>query len=311
MLVLVALVSFPALGQSPAAPATSGKPGPVDRAIELASKGRCEEALPLLTKLAPRIAAKELRYRALMATVRCGLHRKDDQATANALFDLRRDFPADPEVLYMTSQVFLEIAERASQELALVAPRSYQAQELQAETLESQEKWAEASEIYRQILKEDQKLRGIHYRLGRLALAQPRSPTSAEDAKSEFEQELAIDPVNAAAQFWLGELARREGQWEEAIPHFAAAVELDSNFSDALLALGSSLNAAGRFQEAIPPLEKYVKMSPEAVAGHYQLYVAYQRTGRNEDSAREMALHQQMLEKSRAKANARSEVVPR
>ena len=297
------LAVVPAVAQAPA-------PSPIDSAIDLASKGRCEEALPVLTKYTPRVTAKETRYRALMATVRCGLHRKEDKITANALFDLKHEFPEDPEVLYMTSQVFLEIAERASQELALAAPHSYQADELQAETYESQGKWAEAAEIYRKILEEHPKLRGIHYRLGRAALSQPRSPTSLEDAEKEFEQELAIDPVNAAAEFWLGEIARSEGRWEEATPHFAAAAKLDSNFSDAFLSLGTSLNSAGRYAEAIAPLEKYVKMAPQAVAGHYQLYVAYSRTGRNEEAAREMALHQEMREKSQARANARSEVVP-
>lgn len=310
VLACFALFVVPAAAQSPAGSAPTRAPSSVDNAIELASKGRCEEALPLLAKFTPRVTAKETRYRALMATVRCGLHRREDQTAANALFDLKREFPEDPEVLYLTSQVFLEIAERASQELAVVAPSSYQTQELQAETFESQGKWAEAAEIYRKILEEHPKLRGIHYRLGRAALSQPRSPTSLEDAKKEFEQELAIDPVSAAAEFWLGEIARREGQWEEAVPHFAAAAKLDSNFGDALLSLGSSLNSAGRYTEAIPPLEKYVKMAPQTVAGHYQLYVAYSRTGRNEDAAREMALHQEMREKSQARANARSEVPP-
>jgi len=310
VLVCYALLAVPAAAQSPAGEAPSRAAISVNGAIELASKGRCEEALPLLTKFTPRVTVKEIRYRALMATVRCGLHRREDKITANALFDLKREFPEDPEVLYMTSQVFLEIAERASQELAVMAPDSYQAQELQAETLESQGKWAEAAEIYREILQHHPKLRGVHYRLGRAALSQPRSPTSVEDAKKEFEQELAVDPVNAAAEFWLGELARREGQWEEAIPHFAAAAKLDSNFADALLSLGTALNSAGRYAQAIAPLEKYVKMAPQAVAGHYQLYVAYSRTGRNEDAGREMALHQEMREKSQARANARTEVPP-
>ena len=310
MLVCFALLVAPAAAQSPASSAPARAASSIDSAIELASKGRCEDALPLLLKYTPRVTASEIRYRALMATVRCGLHRKEDKTTANALFELKREFPEDPEVLYMTSQVFLEIAERASQELALVAPRSYQAQELQAETFESQGKWKEAAGIYREILEAHPKLRGIHYRLGRAALSQPRSPTSLEDAKKEFELELAIDPVNAAAEFWLGEIARREGKWEEAIPHFAAAAKLDSNFGDALLSLGTSLNSSGRYAEAIPPLEKYVKMAPQAVAGHYQLYVAYSRVGRNEDAAREMALHQEMREKSQARANARSEVPP-
>jgi tetratricopeptide (TPR) repeat protein len=312
VLTYLVLLTAPALAQAPASssPAASSRPAGkatlIERGIDLASQGRCEEALPLLKKLAPGVKEKQVKYRVLMATVRCAMNRGETQTTANALFDLKRDYPEDPEVLYMTSQYFLGIAESASQELAAVAPTSYQTRELEAETLESQGKWTEAAEIYRKILEEHPKLRGIHYRLGRAALSQPELPTADEDARNEFEQELAIDPVNAAAEFWLGEIARRAGQWEDAIPHFASAAKLDANFGDALLALGTSLNSAGRFTEAIPPLEEYVKRSPKAVAGHYQLYIAYARTGRQEDSVREMTLHRQLLEKKQAAANSRA-----
>ena len=59
-----------------------------------------------------------------------------------------RDFPNDPEVLYITTHYFSELATRASQELAAVAPTSYQAHELEAEAMESQEKWDEAAVQY-------------------------------------------------------------------------------------------------------------------------------------------------------------------
>jgi tetratricopeptide (TPR) repeat protein len=283
---------------------------PVERAIDLASKGRCEESLTLLKKFTAGLKDKQVKYRALIAMVRCSMKQRDDRATVDTLLDMRREFPEDPEVLYMTSQFFLGIAEGASQELTSVAPNSYQTRELQAESFESQEKWAEAAAIYRNILKENPKLRGIHYRLGRAALSQPESPTSAADAKKEFEQELAIDPVNAAAEFWLGEIARLDGQWEEAISHFAAAAKIDPHFADAVLSLGTALNSAGRYSEAIPQLEQYVKMSPENLAGHYQLSVAYARTGRKEDSVREMTLHQQLLAKQQAATNARTNATP-
>ncbi len=312
VLTCLALLTAPAFAQAPASspPAVSSRPAEkatlIEQSIDLASKGRCEEALPLLKKLTPGVKEKQVKYRALMATVRCAMNRGENQTTAIALFDLKRDYAQDPEVLYMISQFFLSIAESASQELAVVAPTSYQTHELEAETLESQGKWKEAAEVYRRILEEHPKLRGIHYRLGRAALSQPEYPTSDEDARKEFEQEIAIDPVNAAAEFWLGEIARREGRLEDAIPHFASAAKLDSNFGDALLALGTSLNSAKRFTEAIPPLEQYVKRAPEALAGHYQLGIAYARTGRKEDSVREMTLHQQLLEKSQAAANSRT-----
>ena len=314
MLVCLVFAVRPSFAQTKRSTGTtnrgSASQGSLEQAIAQASKGQCDEALPVLEKLAGRTEARDLKYRALMATVRCGLNRRDDRVTANALFDLKRDFPDDPEVLYKASQVFLEMAERASQELTIAAPDSYQVQELKAETLESQGKWTQAAEIYRKILEQHPNLRGMHYRLGRAAISQPNLATSEDDAKKEFEQELAIDPVNAAAEFWLGEIARRGGQWELAISHFTAAAKLDANFAEALLSLGTSLNSAGRFNDAIPPLEQYVKILPAAIAGHYQLYLAYVRTGRKEEAQREMLLHKRLVEKNDAKLNAPSASPP-
>ena len=304
------VVAAPAICQAPAKASSSASASPLERAIDLAGKGQCEEALPLLKKLTVRSTEKQLKYRALMATVRCGMNQKEDETTVSALLDLRKDFPEDPQVLYMTSQIFLEIAERASQELASVAPESYQARELQAETFESQEKWTEAIAVYRKILEENPKLRGIHYRIGRAMLSQAESPTIAGDAKREFALELEIDPVNAAAEFWLGELARREGNWDEAILHFGNAAKINPKFPDAVLSLGTALNSAAKYAEAIPQLEKYIKSVPDDPAGHYQLGIAYARMGRREDSIREMTIQRELAEKRQAANDAKGNSAP-
>ena len=308
--ICLVLATAPAFAQAPAKRPAAAAASPLERAIDLAGKGQCEEALPLLKKLVAPSTEKQLKYRALTATVRCGMSQKEDQTTVNALLDLKKDFPEDPQVLYMTSQIFLEIAERASQELASVAPESYQARELQAETFESQEKWTEAIAVYRKILEENPNLRGIHYRLGRAALSQPESPTSTEDAKKEFRQELAIDPVNAAAEFWLGELARREGNWDDAILHFGAAAKINPRFSDAILALGTAMNSAGRYADAIPQLESYIKAVPDDPAGHYQLGIAYARTNRREDSIRQMSIQRDLAEKRQAANDRKGNPAP-
>jgi len=310
LLASILLFTAPSFGQTSASSRPAGPSSHIERGIDLAAKGHCDEALPLLKKYTYGVTDKHLRYRALMATVRCALNRKEEQTAADALFDFKREFPDDPEVLYMTSEFFLEIAVRASQELAVVAPTSYQTRELQAETLESQNQWEQAAAVYRSILEENPKLRGIHFRLGRLALSKPHSPTTAEDAKKEFEQELAIDPVNPAAEFWLGEIARRDAQWEEAISHFTSAVKLDSNYAEAFLDLGMALNSAERYSEAIPQLQQYIKMLPEDPAGHYQLSIAYNRAGRKEDFARETTLLRQLHEKRQAAANAQINASP-
>jgi predicted Zn-dependent protease len=108
---------------------------------------------------------------------------------------------------------------------------------------------------------------------------------------------LKIDPDNASAEFLLGEIARQAGQWEEAIGHFSRAAKLDEGFQEAYLALGMSLNSAGKFSDAIAPLQSYIKMQPGDPAGHYQLATAYARTGHKPEAEREMALQREATAK--------------
>lgn len=296
-----------AAGQG-AAPSASSVPAntSVERAIDQASKGRCQEALPTLKLTishAPRKTTdKQLKYRAAMASARCAMSLNQPQTAVNALMILKRDFPRDPEVLYITTHYFSELAMQASQELAREAPGSYQAHELEAEAFESQGRWEQAAAEYQKILDQNANVPGIHFRLGRVALSKGESDANTEEAKKEFEHELKIDPSNAAAEFSLGEIARRAAQWDEAIAHFSTAARLDSGFAEAYLALGMSLASAEKFAEAVAPLEKYVKMVPDDPAGHYQLAIAYDRTGRKESAAREMQLQREAAAKAPASA---------
>jgi tetratricopeptide (TPR) repeat protein len=295
--VLLAAAYLPAQapGKSSPPPVSSTS---VEHAIALAASGHCQEALPVLKKSTPHVPDKELKYRAGMATARCAMGLNQAETAVDALWMLRHDFPNDPEVLYITTHYFSELATRASQQLAAVAPTSYQAYELEAEAMESQGKWDEAAAEYNGVLQQNPKLPGIHYRLGRVYLSKPESAENTASAEKELEEELKIDPSNAAAEFMLGEIARRAGQWNPAIEHFSSAARIDDGFAEAFLALGMSLNAAQRFGDAVAPLEKYVKMLPFDPAGHYQLSIAYARTDRKQDAAREMTIQRQITEKN-------------
>ena len=293
------LAAAPLFGQVPekSSPTTASSTA-VEHAIDLAAKGRCQEALPVLKKSLAQASDKQLEYRVAMATARCAMSLDQAQTAVNALWTLKRDFPKDPEVLYIMTHYFSQLATRAAQEMAAVAPTSYQAHELEAESLESKENWEAAGNEYRKILEQNPNLPGIHFRMGRVALSKVESPSNTEEARKEFQEELKIDPNNAASEFWLGEIARRVGEWNQAISHFTNASKMDSGFAEAYLALGMSLNSAERFPEAVAPLERYVKMVEADAAGHYQLSMAYARTGRKEDAAREMAIQQQISEKN-------------
>ena len=261
------------------------------QALALAQKGKCREAIPLLKRSTSHLSDKQLKYQSAMATARCAMSLDQTETAVNALLLLNREFPRDPQVLYTTTHFYAEMASRASQELAATAPDSPEAQQLEAESFESQGNWDKAATQYKKILEQNPHAPEIHYRLGRLFLA--KTPPEPENAKNEFEQELNTDPGNASAEFMLGETDRQAGHWDEAASHFLRASKLDEGFVEAYLALGISLNSGGKFGNAVAPLEKYVKMQPADPAGHYQLATAYARTGRKPDADREMALQRE------------------
>ena len=308
---LFLLSPLQALAQSSTGSKAPSRGAPIDKPIELAATGQCEKALPVLKKLVPAITDSQVRYKALTSIVRCSISLQDDRTTADTLLILELDYPDNPDVLYMSTQFFLEIAVRASQHLNAIAPNSHQARELQADTFEGQGKWDEAIAIYRQILLENPNLRGIHYRIGHDCLAKRDSPTSLEDAKKEFEAEIATDPVNAASQYWLGEIARREAQWDEAIGYFQAALRTNPEFAEAYLGLGTTYNAAGRYAEAIPPLERFARLLPDNSAGHYQLSISYARAGRPEEAEQQRTLLREIAAKEQAKAISEAPAPPK
>jgi tetratricopeptide (TPR) repeat protein len=178
---------------------------------------------------------------------------------------------------------------------------------MNAEALELQGKWDDAEKEYQSILDDNPNLAGIHFRIGRLLLSRPNPAADASDrAKEQFQKELEIDPHNAGAEYVLGEMARQESQWNDAIEHFTKATKLDERLTDAWLSLGMAFTAEGKPVEAIPALETYVKLQPGNPAGHYQLAMAYSRAGRKEDAKREAAQQRELAEKieSQKAANA-------
>jgi tetratricopeptide (TPR) repeat protein len=285
------------LAQSPN-PSTASPSLLAQKGTHLAEAGRCTEALPILKRSASRVAENAIKLKAGLATVRCAMTTNNVDAALAALQWLSRDFPNDPDVLYVSTHAFSDLSTRAAQDLGRTAPQSYQAHELNAESLEVQGKWDQAQKEYETILQQNPSVPGIHFRLGRILLSKPNpGPEMADLAKKQFQEELKIDPNNAGAEYVLGELARESQQWEEAVAHFERAAKLDAAFGDAYLGLGQSLISTKKYSEAIQPLETAVKLEPQNPATHFNLATAYSRTGRKQDAEKEFAIHRQMTQK--------------
>jgi tetratricopeptide (TPR) repeat protein len=295
--ILVFLVPSKMHAQSVPKSSAAAAQGEAQRAANLAESGHCTQALPLLKKAIRQVTDKDLKKRLGLDGLHCAMTHDAPYDSLDFLAVLSRDFPRDPEVLYAAIHAYSDLSLRASQDLAHEAPFSFQVHELNAEALELQGKWDEAAAEYHKILDINPMLPGIHARLGRALLSKPQpSPAEVEQARKNFQEELEIDPRNAVAEFVLGQLAADAKDSATAIQHFTRATKLDTGFMEAYLGLGTALNSAKRFPEAIPPLETYEKMAPDSPTGHYQLAVAYAGAGRREDSNREAALQRQSSE---------------
>jgi len=273
------------------------------RGTQLAEDGHCDQALTLLTKSLGRLTPGDLEKTVGFDGIKCAMAMNQMEAAADFVRMLQRDFPKDPQVLYVATHVYSDLSIRASQTLLYSAPGSYQVHQLNAEALEAQGKWDDAATEYQQVLKQDPKLKGMHYRLGRIILSKQPTATSSEEARREFQAELEIDPSNAGAEYVLGELARQARNYPESIEHFARATKLDRTFADAFIGLGRSLVADGKVADALAPLETAVKLQPRNAAAHYHLGVVYQRTGRKDDAAKEFAIRKEISEQNRQLAD--------
>jgi len=289
MIGFVLMAAAPSLSQTPTNPEAQ-----TPKALRLALSGHCSEAFPLLKS--PAIQSSKFRRDMQLAGARCAmsLNRPADALGFAAV--LQKDFSTDPEILYFLTHLYSDLSVRVSQELLMKAPSSAQVRELNAEALETQGRWDDAIKEYEAVLEKDPEERGIHFRIGRVLLSkQPMTDDQMQQARKEFEAELKIDPQHAGAAFVLGEMARREDKFDEAIAYFSKASQYDAGNAEAFLGLGRSLIPAERYKEAIPPLETAVKLQPDNPQTHYQLALAYGREGRREESAREAAMHKDLL----------------
>jgi len=289
----------------------AGTSSTIKHDLALAEHGHCAEALPALRRNIRKLETRDLRRQAGVDGVHCAMTLNRPGDAAEFLSVLSGDFPEDPEVLYLLVHAYSDLSTQAAEQLARSAPTSTEAHELNAEAFEQQGKWDQAEAEYRAIVRQNPQAPGIHFRLGRLLLSRPNpSAYVAEQAKRECLRELQIDPSNAGAEYVLGELARQDQQWEEAIRHFARAGKLDPGFGDAFLGWGEALISTRKFTEAIPPLELAVRLESANPATHYNLATAYSRSGRKAEADKEFAIHRQMTQKSDAGQDSSSETNP-
>lgn len=268
---------------------------PPEKAVSLAGEGRCAESISGLKHAMAATVPADMRKQAGVLGVRCSLAMDDRDSTDEFVRLLTKQFPRDPDVLFVIVHAYSDLSTRTAQDLGRYAPQSIAAHKLNAEALEMQGKWELAEREYERMIQKDPNARGIHFLLGRLLLSRPdAAPDAPERAKQEFLMEIKIDPGNAGAHYILGELARRDDKCEEAIPQFSEAIKLDPKFAEAYVGEGLCLVNMKKYEDAIPPLRSAERLTPGNPEVHHTLATALQRTGHKQEAEREFSLHRSL-----------------
>jgi tetratricopeptide (TPR) repeat protein len=256
-------------------------------AIVQATLGDCAHTINELAMQSKRNPDPKIRKLAGLASVQCLITRNDFAQIFPILTELSNSDPNDPDVLYLAAKVYNKAWNVTLYEMFQRVPSSYRVNQLSAEVFENQSKPAEAIAEYRKAIAKNPRALGLHSRLGRDLMLQSHAPETLEEARKEFEAELAINPNDAAAEFQLGQVLATQQKPADAEVHLEKALSSAPNFPEALVALARIRYDTKKFEEAIKLLERAVELAPAMQAAHIALMDAYRDAGRSKDAMRE------------------------
>jgi tetratricopeptide (TPR) repeat protein len=121
-----------------------------------------------------------------------------------------------------------------------------------------------------------------------------------DEAKSYFQQGLALDPHNSTCLFNLGYIAERQGDAAAAERYFQQTLQYSPDFSDALLELANLRTAARRLPEAEELLRRYVKVAHDPANGYYKLAMVERSLHETEAANRDLNVFKTMSKNTQA-----------
>lgn len=259
-------------------------------ALSRAATGECDAAKSDLDRQFANNPEATLRRLAGIALLECSLSQNRLADVWPVLDKLQKSFPGDADVLYETARVHMKAWNDAVFQMHQKTPASFRVNQLSGEIFETEARYQEAVAEYRKAIQKNPTALNLHFRLGRALLLQSHDPANLREARQEFEAELALNPSDAVAEYEVGEICQTEQNPALAAARFEKAVALDPNFPEALVALAKTKSDAKKYSEAIPLLERAVKLQPDSESAHYSLMLAYRNSGKMEDAQREKAI---------------------
>jgi tetratricopeptide (TPR) repeat protein len=265
------------------------------RGMAEAPTGSSKSALADLEKALPKLRDEKVQIEAGMELIEIYSGVGDLDKAAATVSQLRSLYPTNEEVLYASYRIHSDFAGESILSLSLVAPKSAGMHQVMAHEMERQGDIKGAIKNYREALKLDPQLIGLHFELAEVLMNAP-SAIEREEAEARYKAALATNPFDEKAEFRLGDIASRRGDVPEAYSHYSRAVQLQPNDAEAGLGLGKTMMLMNQPEKAQLLLEQALQLDPTSAVAHYRLSTIYRQTGRTADARHEMAEFQKYKE---------------
>jgi tetratricopeptide (TPR) repeat protein len=250
--------------------------------------GQIAEATADLEKAFAKIDEQKLKIESGMQLIEIYYASHDLDKAAAVVSVLRQIKPMDPDILYAAHKIYADQADETMLSLAMASPESPRMRQMMGDELARQGNIEGAIKNYRDALKGDPHLPGVHFRLAEMLKSSSR-PMDRQAAEKEYMAALVDDPRDAKSETRLGEIAFGRSDLKDASSHFSKAVELQPDDPDANLGLAKALMSMQDPKKAAPYLERAAKLDPYNAAVHFRLASLYRETGRAADADREIA----------------------
>ena len=208
---------------------------------------------------------------------------------------LRQLQPTNDAILYSAYRIYSTQADEALLNLSVVAPTSGRWHQAMAHELAKRGKTQEAIDNYREALKVDPQLPGLHFELGDM-LASLGTAEGKHEAESEYRAALAANPQDEQAECRLGDIAAQANDMKMAGDHYARAMQLQPNDPEANIGMAKVLMSNDEPQKAEALLHHALELDPTSAVAHFRLSTIYRQTGRAVEAKHEVEEYQKYNE---------------
>jgi cytochrome c-type biogenesis protein CcmH/NrfG len=248
-------------------------------------------SLANLEQVFPKLEEKDIQIEVGMELVELYSGQEQLGKAAGVLDLLRNKYPTDVGVLYSSYRIYSDLAGESMLSLSLIAPHSAQMYQVMAHELARQGQMDAAIRNFREALRINPSLPGLHFELAE-ALNASDTQQGKEEAKKEYEAALSVNSFDEKSECRLGKIAYQAGDLKGSFSHYSRAVELQPDDPEANLGLAKDLMDMKESQKAQALLQHAVHLDPTNPEAHFRLATIYRQEGRIADAKGELEQYQ-------------------